>query len=263
MTPNAQKLSDALAAYIRPLSFPVAVKFLKDEPYPMKVRRPSDLGEKLTLCQGCAIVRRYGWVMGFDMSDCACGPQLSYFGAIPYPEKQREGGIIYPIYAKTPEAAKNAEAGLPRLPEGLYDRILLAPLEKSDFEPDVVMVYVNPGQAARLIQGAAYCQGEPVTSTASGRCACISEIVAPYLKKGFSFTVPGGGEKVFAHTGDDEMVFSLHASRIDDLTEGLAATHKSGIGRYPWPIAGVKCSPAMPHNYDFLMELAEEKYGKG
>jgi uncharacterized protein (DUF169 family) len=262
MNSQAEKLNEALASYIRPLTFPVALKFLKDEPYPMKVRRPTALGNKLTLCQGYSIVRRYGWVMGFEMEDCACGPQLAYFGAIPYTEKQREGGIIYPIYTKTPEAAKKAESLLPRLPEGMYDKIILAPLDKTEFEPDVILIYVNPGQAARLIQGAAYCHGEPVTSTASGRCACISEIVSPYLKKGFSFTIPGAGEKVFGLTADDEMVFSLHASRIDDLVEGLATTHKSGIGRYPWPIAGVKAKPSMPDTYRFLEEIAEEKYQK-
>lgn len=262
MNSQAEKLNEALASYIRPLTFPVALKFLKDEPYPMKVRRPTALGNKLTLCQGYSLVRKYGWVMGFEMEDCACGPQLAYFGAIPYTEKQREGGIIYPIYTKTPEGAKKAESLLPRLPEGMYDRIILAPLDKTEFEPDVIMIYVNPGQAARLIQGAAYCQGEPVTSTASGRCACISEIVSPYLKKGFSFTVPGAGEKVFALTADDEMVFSLHASRIDELVEGLATTHKSGIGRYPWPIAGVKAKPSMPDTYKFLEDMAEEKYRK-
>lgn len=149
---------------------------------------------------------------------------------------------------------------MPRLPEGLYDRIILAPLDKAEFEPDVIMVYCNPGQAARLIQGAVYCQGEPVTSTASGRCACVSEIVVPYLKKGYSFTVPGAGEKVFALTADDEMIFSLHASKIDELIEGLATTHKSGIGRYPWPVAGVKITPQMPKTYDFLVDIAEEQY---
>lgn len=87
MNPQAEKLNVALSAYIRPLTFPVAVKLLKDEPYPMKVRRPADLGTKLTLCQGYSMARKYGWVMGYEMKDCACGPQLAHFGAVPYTEK--------------------------------------------------------------------------------------------------------------------------------------------------------------------------------
>ncbi|SMC57872.1 DUF169 domain-containing protein [Papillibacter cinnamivorans] len=260
MNPQTEKLHEALTSYIRPLSFPIALKFLKNEAYPMKVRRPASMGGKLTLCQGCSIVRKYGWVMGFEMEDCACGPQLAHFGAIPYTEKQREGGIIYPIYTKTPEGARNCEALLPRLPEGMYDRMILAPLEKAEFRPDVIIIYVNPGQAARLIQGAVFCSGEPIATLSAGRCACVSEIVVPFVKKGYSCTIPGGGEKMFALTGDDEMAFSLHASRIDELAEGLASTHKSGIGRYPWPVAGVRAKAAMPDSYKFLEELAAARY---
>lgn len=217
MNSQAEKLSSALACYIRPLTYPIAFKFLKNEPFPMTVRRPVSFGNGLTLCQGYSIVRKYGWVLGFEMEDCTCAPQLSYFGAIPYTEKQRKGGIIYPIYTKTPEGGQNCEALLPRLPEGMYDRIILAPLNKADFEPDLFIIYVNPGQAARLIQGAVYCNGEPIATLSAGRGACVSETVVPYLAKGYSCTIPGGGEKMFALTGDEEMVFSLHASKIDEL----------------------------------------------
>jgi len=253
-----KQFDEMLKEYIRPLTFPVAVKLLKSgEDFPQRVRRPKDtFGHPIALCQGIAIARKYGWTLGFEKSDNACGPSLAYLGCLPYTEKQKEGGIVYPLYAKTLEAGKRTEEAVGKLDENTFERIILAPLNKAQFVPDIILIYGNPGQVVRLVQGANYAQGGYVPAKATGRAACISEIASAYKTQSCNITIPGAGEKVFAMTGDDEIVFSAPYAKLGDIIEGVTVTHKSGIGRYPWPIGGVKAAPSMPAEYKFLQVMA-------
>lgn len=253
-----KQFDEMLKEYIKPLTCPIAVKLLKEgEEFPQKARNlKQTFGHPLALCQSIAIVRKYGWTVGIGKGDNACGPSLAYLGCMPYTEKQKEGGIVYPLYAKTLEAGKKTEEAATRLEEGTFERIILAPLSKAEFEPDVILVYVNPGQAARLIQGANYADGGYIGAKATGRAACISEIASTYKNQVCNITIPGAGEKVFAMTADDEIIFSAPYCKLADVIEGVMVTHKSGIGRYPWPIAGLKASPTMPDCYKFLQVMA-------
>ena len=59
---QAQEIGRIIEKYIRPITFPVAVKFQekKDQP-PGKFKRPlKDLGHPIALCQGVALARRIG-----------------------------------------------------------------------------------------------------------------------------------------------------------------------------------------------------------
>jgi uncharacterized protein (DUF169 family) len=253
-----KQFDEMLKEYIKPLTSPIAVKLLQaDEEFPEKARRPAKIfGYPIALCQGIGIVRRFGWTLGFGKGDNACGPSLAYLGCLPYTEKQKEGGIVYPLYAKTLEAGKRTEEAVGKLEEGTFEKILLAPLSKANFVPDVVLVYGNPGQIVRLVQGANYVNGGYVGAKATGRAACISEIATTFKSQDCNLTIPGAGEKVFALTSDDEIIFSAPYNKLADVIEGVVTTHKSGIGRFPWPIAGIKAAPTMPGEYKFLQVMA-------
>ncbi|HWQ60712.1 MAG TPA: DUF169 domain-containing protein, partial [Negativicutes bacterium] len=102
MSEGIKRLDEVLREYIRVMTFPLAVKFLKGAPLPPKARRPLDIaGYPLTLCQGIGLARRYGWVVGFEKEDHACAPSLTLFGYEEKPDYMKEGGLAYPFYAKT------------------------------------------------------------------------------------------------------------------------------------------------------------------
>lgn len=258
---NAEKLRIALETYIRPQTTPVAVALLKDRKAPERAKRPHDFfGYRMGLCQGFSFARRYGWATAFGIEDMACGPSLAYFGMIDRPEFEKDGGLVYPMYAKTLEAGKKSEDTMDILPKGMINMILIEPLNRLSRKPDVILIYCNAAQAARLIQGALYCEGGAITPTMSGRCACVPEVVTPYQKHDCSVTIPDGGERMFALTQDDELVFSVPYCKIADLVEGIETTHKSGVARYPFPPYGLRMRPNFPEKYDVLLELAEEEY---
>lgn len=253
MSDEIKRLDEVLKEYVRVMTFPLAVKFLKDAPLPARARRPLDFaGYPLTLCQGIGLARRYGWVVGYRREDHACAPSLAFFGYEAMPDAMREGYLAYPLYAKTLAAGALTEGAADALERGGAGNILIAPLHKTDFVPDVILIYGNPGQVVRLIQAANYAEGGGLESRFCGRIACASELVTPYLKQKYNVTIPGAGEKVFGHTSDDEMAFSFPYGKTEDLIEGLVKTHESGIARFPAPISGLRMKPVFPPKYQEL-----------
>jgi uncharacterized protein (DUF169 family) len=260
-----KELDIVLRDFIKPLTSPIAIKLLKKgEAIPPKFKRPIDFtGHMLALCQGYGFARKYGWSLAYTIDDLACGPSLSYFGFVDIPEFQNEGGLVHPAYAKTPEGGRRSEKVIDRLPRGTVETILIAPLNRTEFEPDVVMVYGNAAQMARLVQGALYCEGGAIETVIAGRCACAAEIITPLVKGTYNVVVPDAGERIFGLTGDDEMVFSCPAAKIADLMEGIVTTHKSGVARYPYPVFGLRMEPVFPEKYDALLALAREQKKTG
>lgn len=251
------QLDAALTRYIRPATFPVAVKLSPEPVLPPRAKRPvADLGHRLNLCQGVALARRYGWTVGFLDEDHACGNSKVILGLREEPEFIQDGSICYPLYTKDLETGAKTQRATPRLPMGRAQAILIAPLHKADFMPDVVLVYCNPGQAVRLIQGALYHEGGVIESSFMGRAACGAELVTPLLTGRCNVIVPGGGEKVFALLGDDEMVFALPAEKARELMEGLEETHKAGAARIPAPYFGLRAEPSFPEVYEPLDRYA-------
>ena len=66
-------LAEKIDEYVRPATFPVAVKFLHtgEEP-PPKTRTLLAGMQRVTVCQGWAIARRYGWTTVLRAEDMKC-----------------------------------------------------------------------------------------------------------------------------------------------------------------------------------------------
>lgn len=258
-----QQLHQTLRDYIRPLTTPVSVSLLKKgEELPPKAKRPSQFfGYRMALCQGFSFARKYGWSTAFGLEDMGCGPALAYFGFVERPEFEVEGGLVHPMYAKTMEAGRRSEDVIDKLKADEIETVLIEPIDRATRVPDVILIYCNAAQIARLTQGALYCTGGAIETKVAGRCACSPEVITPYLTQNYNVVVPDGGERMFALTGDDELVFSVPYCKIPELTEGIVTTHKSGVARYPYPAYGLRMEPRFPERYEAIVKLAEEKGG--
>jgi uncharacterized protein (DUF169 family) len=251
MTDSAQRLLKAITAYIRPTTFPVAAKLVydnEDVKRPTKAKNPMEaLRHPIALCQGVALARRYGWNVVFNREDHACPVGIVLMG---YESSERldSGKIACPGYAASVEAGaimEHANAKLPKGPQEMW----FSPLDKAEFSPDIVLVYGNAAQVARLTQGANYKTGKGVTSKSFGRLACSSYIARTYLEGECSMIVPSGGERVFAICQDDELIFSIPSNQFDDVAYGIEAVHKQGLIRFPTPFFGLMAEPQFPDYY--------------
>jgi len=248
-----EKMNSMLEQYLRPLTYPVAIRILGGEDIPENYRRPTKiLGYRINICQGVNFARRYGWMLAFAAEEMACPLSMPIFGFVDEPDFVTKGEIIHPDFTDSLEAAVRTQAAQPKAPVGSIGSVLIGPLSRVDFDPDLILVYGSPAQIVRLVQGALYKEGGAIESRFSGRCACAQEFIYPHLSQKCNVIVPAQGERLFAMTADDEMVFSIPKSKIAGTLEGLEVIHKRGVSRIPTPFFGMRMRPEFPKRYEEL-----------
>ena len=69
-----RRLDEALARYVRPDTFPLAIRMLKPgEAIPEGVKIPNiTMGEQWIVCQSIGVARRYGWAIAVGKDDVIC-----------------------------------------------------------------------------------------------------------------------------------------------------------------------------------------------
>ena len=233
---TAADLTAALDQYVRPQSFPLAVGFTKaGEDAPSKLKRPKrDLGIQVAICQTFALSRRYGWGLAVGREDLSCPLAHVAFGYSPSLPFYEQGNLCVEMYTKDAAAGARSEASVPKLPLGHHDLLLVAPLSRAPYEPEVVVYYGNGAQVMRLVAAALYERGGQLVSHHAARIDC-AELVIRTLQTGEPQVVlPCYGDRIFGQTGDDEMAFAWPWARSAEIAAGLEGTHKGGV-RYPVP----------------------------
>ena len=249
MKTDLAKFQDALTGHVRLGSFPVAVRMVKPgEPLPERVKRPGqDLQIRVATCQSIAMARRYGWVLALGEEDISCPLTAVAFGFRRPSEFYTRGQACAGMYTETEEAGMLSEEQVAKFSFGKYQYILVAPLHRTVFEPEVIIIYANPAQVLRLLTAALWKSGGRMTSSFGGRIDCAEEIIVPRRSKKCEVILPCYGDRIFAQTQDHEMAFAVPISRVGEIIDGLEGTHKGGV-RYPIP-SFLRYSGEFPEHY--------------
>lgn len=248
-----------VSEYLRTDTFPVAVKVVRkgQEVPAVKAKQPmKNLKHQIACCQAVSMARKLGNTVLMEKDDHACPLAIVMLGYVTEPDflYTEEGNVVKPLYTGTFEAAKKTQEMVPQPAWTDTQCVIVAPLNKADFDPDGIIIYGNPAQMTRCIQGALWNEGGAVTSNFAGRGACGGYITTSAINGKYNLVCPGGGEKVFALTQDYELAFAIPAAKFDSFLEGLVATHKGGVARIPTPVAAVSAQPGMPPKYGALSE---------
>jgi uncharacterized protein (DUF169 family) len=215
---DLKEVEQALNTHIRPLTFPLAIKMLKSESeIPEKTRRPFEqMKKRVAICQGIGMARKLGWTIAMGKEDMQCSLGAAPFGFFKNIELYKEGNLAAGMFTASKEAGKREEDLIDRFEHGLYSHILVSPLNRTAFEPDLLMVYGNPAQVMRLIQGALYNEGGAVQSSSMGRLGCAA-IITVMKHDECRYLVPGNGDRIFGMTQDYEMTFMVPASYQEQM----------------------------------------------
>jgi len=233
-----QEFGKKLEELLRPSTFPIAIKLIKDESeIPTNHKKPkSDLKVQTFLCQTFKMVRSYGWTMAVTEEDCVCRLARGLYGWDPMTEEAQNFANNFSIglYAKDLETSKKFQDHLYVLKEK-YIGLVISPLTRTKIEPDVVQIYCNPAQATRLIQAYLYIKGGVLDFTSAGRAgSCHEGVIKTIQTNEPQLVILGNGDRVWGGVEDSEVMFSIPRSKLEFVIEGLEATHKAGL-RYPIP----------------------------
>jgi MtaA/CmuA family methyltransferase len=252
----------ALQTYVRPQTFPVAIRMLRPgEPIPERARRPArDFGKLSMNCQVIDMARRYGWTIALTRDDSICSLGITALGFDRPTHLYNSGTLCEGMYTATKEAGARSEAAVDKFDPGAYQALLVAPLERATFEPDVVVVYANPAQVMRLTQAALWKDGGRLASSFQGRIVCADIIVTTMQTGRPQVILPCSGDRIFGQTQDHEMAFAIPWARMADIIEGLEGTHRGGI-RYPIT-QFMEYEAKMPPKYMEVNRLWDTERGK-
>jgi uncharacterized protein (DUF169 family) len=249
-----QKPFDCVMKRVMPQSFPIGIKLiLQDDTFPEEVIRPEKYGIKVALCQWTNLARRWGWVVGARADDISCTPCLAGFGFRKLQNKADLAGFFVEMgYFESPDLAMSITEQIKLIEPGKVKGIVAFPLNKAPVEPDVVVIYGTPAQMIRLTYGYIHAYGRLIRSETGFGLSCLSA-VSPFQTEEPIFVHPGRGERILAGTDDCEMFFTLPASRLAAVVDGLEKTQAKGL-RYPIQGYVLYEPPAIP-----AMEALEKK----
>lgn len=247
------RFSKAIDECLRPTTDPVGIKLLRTAAdIPAGVKRPTEaLGYRVAMCQAAAFARSWGLSLASLKEDMSCpiaGLVLGIGGA---PDYWLDGNFHKGVYTDNAEVAGKIAKSMYRFEVGKYAGLVTAPLKACDFEIDMVWLHVNSAQLMRLIIGAIYRTGERFSVSVLPTAVCADVLVAPVETGKPQMGVPCTGARRYGRAADDDLIFSVPASRFDEIAEGLLFSHGTSV-TYPirqW----LEAEPAHPEKYKQLM----------
>jgi uncharacterized protein (DUF169 family) len=254
-----QKQAEELERLTRLQSYVLAVKMVRHErEIPRSSERPlRDWGYLVPLCQGYALSRKEGKTVAMFQEDMHCFEPVVGYGWAQAPKYFLDGHNRFPQDVRDLRAGKNYAADFPRLGVGRYKGVVSAPLLKVNFIPDVILLYCNSAQLSLLLLGREYMNGHDLKCSLSSHAACVYSVVPVMQNKMATVAIPCRGDRYFAMAGDDEMILSIPATKIESLLKGLRHLDKYG-SRLPRNPA-MQREPKFPESYRKILKMIEKK----
>jgi len=237
-----KKVSEELRKRTNLATSPVATRLLKSA---AELRRMKGLRQLTNTapCQMAAWARYYkeDGIVGASAEGVKCVWGSACTGLIKSPHRLSEGDVAW-RYAKDADAGKHIQDHMGVLgDEGkLFDALVMAPLELTPTDPEVIVMYVTPAQALRVIIAYAFWSGEEVRSVITGQSSLCSSIAHAHREKNLFVDLPCVGDRTFGLVQEQEMVLAFHESRTEQIVDGLKETE--GFSSHPfkpflrWPV---------------------------
>ena len=229
--PVYQEFAERFERCLRMSTYPLAVKMIeKEEDIPKLAKRPvRDLGCHLNTCQCFAISRRVGDMIAQKQEDMWCFEAALAYGFTGGNLEAYNEGLEFFLAGKTryPDGARDLATGskwahsFPRFEADKYVAIVSAPLARAGFEPDLVLLYINPAQLNQILAGIVFEWGENIPCEIAAHGGCVNYVVPPMRTGWFWISNPCFGDIGSAISLPDELVFSAPLAKVEPLLEGM------------------------------------------
>ncbi len=251
-----EKLIRRLEQLMRLKSFPVGFKMLEDADDLDKIPFMRRSQEKVTLCQLITRVRNFDWTVGATADDFVSPACPSIVGLSDIPDLMKDGTFRSIVWVKTREDARRYEQSIPRIPQGKYKAVALAPLVYNPFQPDMVLIYANPAQMMLLINSLQFEDYEVMEFSCVGESSCSDAIARCHNENKPFLSIPCYGERRYGHAQDEDLVMALPASYMEKALRGMETLYRRGI-RYPISYAGAErdLTTSFPASYGGLGQI--------
>jgi uncharacterized protein (DUF169 family) len=119
-------------------------------------------------------------------------------------------------------ASERTMKNIPHLPTGSTHATLYAPLEKTPFTPQVILLVTNPWAMLKLAQSTLFRMGGRLHAEFAGiQSVCSDACATVYLTGKPNFSLGCDGSRKFSGIADDEMVMGFPAEMLPDLVDAV------------------------------------------
>ncbi len=209
-----RKYGEKLETLLRLHTSPISVKMVKNKSdIPETALRPKrDLGKHYAQCQAFSLSRRDRQTVAMLKEDNWCpGPVIAY-------------GIESPIDSPSGDTQRLYEG----FEQGKYIGILTAPLFKTSFSPDLVIIYCDTNQLRSMLLSLKE-EEKPGVKSNFFPFSCAWAVTSPILHNEYWINLPDPGEYARALTQAGEMIFSIPAPKMDDFMSDFKTFFKESM----------------------------------
>ena len=176
----------------------------------------------------------------------------------PDPQKDMAEAFFTSNYKSSFEKTVSEVDQMCFLENGKYQALFIGPLHKMPVVPDTVVLYGNPGQISRLVQGATFDTEDKIEGIFGGKVECPEYLIRPMVSDRPRVVLPGPGDRIFSMTADDEMIIAFPLAFIGRLITGLKEAGNKIGARYPITFYQ-NFEPEFPRHYQELAERLNQQ----
>ena len=214
-------LSEGLKKALSLVGSPVAVRLAKT-----KEEIPAGIPEQKETVRHCQMVnmaRKEGAVFYAPSAKHQCNGGAWALGLREITPTLQSGEFYFKLGKfESMAACRRTMDRIPHLRTGETYATIYAPLEKTPFDPDVILIVTNPRNMLKLAQASLFRLGGRVTAAMAGiQSVCSDATAQTYLTGAPNFSLGCDGSRRFSGIGDDEMVMGFPAELLPEIAAAV------------------------------------------
>jgi uncharacterized protein (DUF169 family) len=141
-----------------------------------------------------------------------------------------EAEMLSTTWFGSADEAYRQQLDSPRVP--VAEAVVMAPLSKNKFEPDVILIFGNPAQLMMLLCGLQKEKYERFDFHFVGEGSCSDSLGECYRTGKPQISLPCYGERSMGQVSDDEIILALPPVEMERAVSGMKKLAKIGF-KYP------------------------------
>jgi len=227
-----QDISTELVTTLRLRTDPLAFRRLEKAADLGNIRNVSRIPHLFTFCQAVFLARVQKMTIGITREDPLNMRCMRLHGVRHASERsmRAEAEMLSTTWFGTPDEAMQQQLDSPRVP--VAEAVVLAPLAKDKFEPEVIIIFGNPAQIMMLLCGLQKEKYERFNFHFIGEGACADSLGECYRTGKPQISLPCYGERSMGQVSDDEIILAMPPKEMEHALSGMKKLAKTGF-KYP------------------------------
>jgi uncharacterized protein (DUF169 family) len=218
---NYAEASETLKKYLKLTGSPVAFRFAtKKEDIPAGMQ---ELDKTIRHCAMVGLARKEGRIFYSPSARHECNGGAWALGLREITDSLKNGDFYFKLGKfESSASCKRTIDRVPHLDTNETFATLYAPLEKTPFDPQVVLIVANSWSMLKLAQSSLFRMGGRINAEFAGiQSVCSDTCAQTYLNGKVNFSLGCDGSRKFSGIEDGEMVIGIPAELLPEIIESV------------------------------------------